>query len=103
MRIRDWSSDGCSADLARYRQLGAGGQQAFRQGRVGMGEGRGIVEPDQACHEGSCLFRKRVRYVVMMEGECAGFTVGNVMLRSEERRVGKEGVRTCRSRWGPDH
>src|SRR3546814_7573091 len=81
MRIRDWSSDGCSADLARYRQLGAGGQQAFRQGRVGMGEGRGIVEPDQACHEGSCLFRKRVRYVVMMEGECAGFTVGNVMLQ----------------------
>src|SRR3546814_11905820 len=23
--------------------------------------------------------------------------------RSEERRVGKEGVRTCRSRWGPYH
>src|SRR3546814_14486964 len=24
-------------------------------------------------------------------------------VRSEERRVGKEGVRTCRSRWSPDH
>src|SRR3546814_20409654 len=24
-------------------------------------------------------------------------------LRSEERRVGKEVVRTCRSRWSPDH
>src|SRR3546814_10929930 len=24
-------------------------------------------------------------------------------LRSEERRVGKEGVRTCRSRWSPYH
>src|SRR3546814_119584 len=24
-------------------------------------------------------------------------------LRSEERRVGKECVRTCRSRWSPDH
>src|SRR3546814_16424437 len=23
--------------------------------------------------------------------------------RSEERRVGKEGVRTCRSRWAPSH
>src|SRR3546814_20527115 len=23
--------------------------------------------------------------------------------RSEERRVGKEGVRTCRSRWSPEH
>src|SRR3546814_11008140 len=24
-------------------------------------------------------------------------------MRSEERRVGKEGVRTCRSRWSPYH
>src|SRR3546814_12438900 len=24
-------------------------------------------------------------------------------IRSEERRVGKEGVSTCRSRWSPDH
>src|SRR3546814_18580380 len=24
-------------------------------------------------------------------------------IRSEERRVGKAGVRTCRSRWGPYH
>src|SRR3546814_11814080 len=24
-------------------------------------------------------------------------------IRSEERRVGKECVRTCRSRWSPDH
>src|SRR3546814_12139897 len=23
--------------------------------------------------------------------------------RSEERRVGREGVRTCRTRWAPDH
>src|SRR3546814_16595997 len=31
---------------------------------------------------------------------------GNRLLldrRSEERRVGKESVRTCRSRWSPDH
>src|SRR3546814_6852493 len=26
-----------------------------------------------------------------------------VLLRSEERRVGKECVSTCRSRWSPDH
>src|SRR3546814_14272639 len=30
----------------------------------------------------------------------SGRTVGN---RSEERRVGKECVSTCRSRWSPDH
>src|SRR3546814_17675066 len=27
----------------------------------------------------------------------------NAMIRSEERRVGKECVRTCRSRWSPYH
>src|SRR3546814_18573220 len=27
----------------------------------------------------------------------------NLFGRSEERRVGKEGVSTCRSRWAPDH
>src|SRR3546814_19836853 len=27
----------------------------------------------------------------------------SLALRSEERRVGKEGVRTCRSRWSPIH
>src|SRR3546814_18536190 len=28
---------------------------------------------------------------------------GRMVLRSEERRVGKEGVRKCRSRWSPYH
>src|SRR3546814_16031488 len=28
---------------------------------------------------------------------------GQLALRSEERRVGKECVRTCSSRWSPDH
>src|SRR3546814_16193266 len=30
-------------------------------------------------------------------------TVVGTMLRSEERRVGKEWVSTCRSRWEPSH
>src|SRR3546814_18026558 len=30
-------------------------------------------------------------------------TVLRMLVRSEERRVGKEGVRTCRSRWSPYH
>src|SRR3546814_18404580 len=29
--------------------------------------------------------------------------IGKVVLRSEERRVGKECVSTCRSRWSPYH
>src|SRR3546814_97589 len=31
------------------------------------------------------------------------FVDQKVVLRSEERRVGKESVSTCRSRWSPDH
>src|SRR3546814_20876690 len=33
----------------------------------------------------------------------AGDKVDVQVARSEERRVGKEGVSTCRSRWSPDH
>src|SRR3546814_12302869 len=29
--------------------------------------------------------------------------IASLLLRSEERRVGKECVSTCRSRWSPDH
>src|SRR3546814_16607983 len=32
----------------------------------------------------------------------AAIAKGRPLIRSEERRVGKEGVSTCRSRWAPD-
>src|SRR3546814_13518823 len=32
-----------------------------------------------------------------------GLVVGDHHDRTEERRVGKEGVSTCRSRWSPNH
>ena len=31
------------------------------------------------------------------------YTVSGLSMRSEERRVGKECVSTCRSRWSPYH
>src|SRR3546814_19300980 len=36
-------------------------------------------------------------------GADAAFADGRRPRRSEERRVGKECVSTCRSRWSPDH
>src|SRR3546814_18151450 len=38
--------------------------------------------------------------LVIIEADRPGFSKGK---RSEERRVGKEGVSTCRSRWSPYH
>src|SRR3546814_18692639 len=37
---------------------------------------------------------------ISFEGSSAG---GGIPERSEERRVGKEGVSKCKSRWLPDH
>src|SRR3546814_5199828 len=46
------------------------------------------------CHTGT---QRLVRSLARSE------IVGQVMVRSEERRVGKECVSTCRSRWSPSH
>ena len=38
-----------------------------------------------------------------MSGPVRGACIGASLFRSEERRVGKECVSTCRSRWSPYH
>src|SRR3546814_10271238 len=89
MRISDWSSDVCSSDLwqmARASQCPALEEQyaarlhlsrrttvAGRGARLSGGRGRQAWQLRDRRH------------------------------RSEERRVGKECVSTCRSRWSPFH
>src|SRR3546814_6182030 len=51
-----------------------------------------------AFHPAWLLFRKACRLVCLSHGRDA-----SDHLRSEERRVGKECVSTCRSRWSPYH
>src|SRR3546814_15355623 len=79
MRISDWSSDVCSSDLVgvhrRDRHAADGVPLASCQTPGGAGDMRLLkIVPDNTS------FR-----------------------RSEERRVGKECVSTCRSRWSPYH
>src|SRR3546814_19299180 len=78
MRISDWSSDVCSSDLRR--QCGGNIAQA-----AGLDEriefGRDVEHAHRASQPGST----------------------QPFERSEERRVGKECVSTCRSRWSPYH
>src|SRR3546814_12203998 len=38
-----------------------------------------------------------------VEGMVNGNPTGFLIDRSDERRVGKEGVGTCRARWSPEH
>src|SRR3546814_4134369 len=73
LRISDWSSDVCSSDRATVRT------------RVGRAKRAQAPAPGI----GDC--RRQLRLG------------GELVQRSEERRVGQECVSTCRSRWSPYH
>src|SRR3546814_15691304 len=89
MRISDWSSDVCSSDLVA-RRIGEGGRE--------FGEPRLVVI--HAEHE---LDDRRHRRAGL-HGDARILQQLRIALRrSEERRVGKECVSTCRSRWSPYH
>src|SRR3546814_9348299 len=74
------------------------------------GEFLHMVEHDRlAFHTGITAIQVVVGFVLgAVLGILVGFLLGmspaaEFMLRSEERRVGKECVSTCRSRWSPYH
>src|SRR3546814_6311531 len=88
MRISDWSSDVCSSDLRRQRIADHRhpGQQQRPDAEAVVPAGRPRI--------GALVDRKPAPPGKMREPPPE---------RSEERRVGKESVRTCRSRWSPYH
>src|SRR3546814_2130814 len=98
MRISDWSSDVCSFDLWAQRgylvvrgqaEAGTGAQPERVCAACGWHAGAGGFGRTQHGSECQCSGRHRVG----VGGKGRG--------RSEERRVGKEGASTCRSRWSP--
>src|SRR3546814_21031670 len=78
MRISDWSSDVCSSDLKSMAPKRGHRMDAGRRG-----------------------FARRRFCRLAGWRSFPGLSVQ--MRRSEERRVGKECVSTCRSRWSPYH
>src|SRR3546814_3721084 len=90
MRISDWSSDVCSSDLVACKP-----SQLL------------VIDLDQAKEDWN-LVKTEWAYVHQaygprVHGEALLDEMKFAADRSEERRVGKECVSTCRSRWSPDH
>src|SRR3546814_7466088 len=89
MRISDWSSDVCSSDLTNGCATG------FSHGDV---INDFLYEMYNSLYQH--FLQQDDRWMGNRDTHTApGFTAW--IYRSEERRVGKECVSTCRSRWSP--
>src|SRR3546814_4017053 len=115
MRIMDWSSDVCSSDLASGRVNIPDAWQAYAR-HVGS---RRCSRP---CSGRMDLELDDMKIAIIGLGNMGGGMAANLAkaghevaafdlsetalakaVRSEERRVGKECVSTCRSRWSRYH
>src|SRR3546814_14478618 len=114
MRISDWSSDVCSSDLYRlaFWRVATSEINYRRFFDINDLAGLRIEEPELFEVSHQLVFR------LISEGRLQGIRLDHVdglfdpagycrqlqvrSARSEERRVGKECVSTCRSRWSPD-
>src|SRR3546814_16698299 len=98
MRISDWSSDVCSSDLLRHGTLNEAAQLRLP---LILQHGHAFLRTF-LCHRTTTdqlklgrFQRHPMKRVVLHDLHGNG--------RSEERRVGKECVSPCRSRWSPYH
>src|SRR3546814_3091781 len=86
MRISDWSSDVCSSDLQPAQPRDADHPLAI------VAREEMVMEVEDPEFGPLPLARPARDDLARLAG-----------IRSEERRVGKECVSTCRSRWSPYH
>src|SRR3546814_5773968 len=100
MRISDWSSDVCSSDLGLQQQRHPGLPEEGvakptapeRDNPLGLADDESDTAADKRAMDRLRGLNAVARAHAMNEGA-----------RSEERRVGKECVSTCGSRWSPYH
>src|SRR3546814_20366957 len=109
MRISDWSSDVCSSDL-RSEAIQVRSTPRSAAIRVVISHSRADLARSQTIASGVHVLGLRstapfasaadalVRQVTTFFADLAG-----VVPRSEESRVGNEGVSTCSYRWSPIH
>src|SRR3546814_19897990 len=96
MRISDWSSDVCSSDLEALNP--AMSEQEVAEAALDRlldlpGVSGGFIHAINAQHDGFHILAALNSDLDRGKAACDA--------RSEERRVGKECVSTCRSRWSP--
>src|SRR3546814_18469378 len=113
MRISDWSSDVCSSDLLHryYRQLARYACAFALLADVSMALLGGSLKRRErlSARLGDILSQMYLASAVLKRFEDDGRQAADAPLahwslpRSEERRVGKECVSTCRSRGCPYH
>src|SRR3546814_6236832 len=99
MRISDWSSDVCSSDLVAHRGEGKLGQRLrlhLQDLAVAGVRGADEIAGQPTIGGRVCAGRQQVLVVELRHRV-------DLLKRSEESRVGKECVSTCRSRWSPYH
>src|SRR3546814_16022835 len=126
MRISDWSSDVCSSDLPSSQlalssvsrttpsieipssriaepRLNGWLKSSSRQSTSSIRRARADTG-DRACPTGLAgRGRESGSRVRRCHRRSSRSGSGNNSRSTEERRVGKEGVSTCRSRWSPEH
>src|SRR3546814_17673972 len=109
MSISDWSSDVCSSDLTDGLDPN---QKRHVRGLIrDMAKNKAIVisthileEVEAVCTRAVIIARGKIRADARPDALRARAANHNsVLIRSGERRVGKECVSTCRSRWSPFH
>src|SRR3546814_14285094 len=115
MRISDWSSDVCSSDLLlHFTRIGRSTDQDQLFGKIdgdhgftaaavalGIGPEAGQIDDGEFRHEIGKLARLWADQQRANEQMMPCQFVDDQHVRSEERRVGKECVRTVRTRWAP--
>src|SRR3546814_12933912 len=108
MRISDWSSDVCSSDLENTWEQIAMFFPGLTREDLPDGEGWAVEMLSLSTHNGTHMDAPWHYHSTTDNGASPAPSIDEAPLdlffrRSEERRVGKECVSTCRSRWSPSH
>src|SRR3546814_19629446 len=106
MRISDWSSDVCSSDLIAHLA------EQFLEDPVTVSVTPAATTVEKISQYSTFVEQKEKQ--ALLHSIVASEDIDRALIftrtqhgadrvRSEERRVGKECVSTCRSRWAADH